>query len=108
MKYWVELTKVEDQVIRLEEMNSVLAVFAEGIENSNDSDIRTGIWYIQGALKQINENLFDSFQELFDKVRAEDFDDDESVEDDWSVDDEEKQKFDYEELEKVINTWNKQ
>ncbi len=95
MKYWVELTKVEEQVIRLEEMNSVLAVFAEGIENSNDSDIRTGIW-------------FDSFQELFDKVRAEDFDDDESVEDDWSVDDEEKQKFDYEELEKVINTWNKQ
>ena len=74
MKYWTELNRLETQIIRLEEMRSLFSVLANGAEESSAEDIRNALWYVEGSLNDIHNELRNDFDALWETVRNEDFD----------------------------------
>ena len=81
MKYWTELSNLETQIIRLETMRSLFSVMASGAEESSAEDVRNALWYVEGSLSDIHNELRSDFDALWETVREEHFDNfDESVE----------------------------
>lgn len=72
MKYWSELNNLETQIIRLETMRSLFSILANGVESSSDEDIRNALWYIEGSLTDIHQNLRSEFNELWEIVSNDD------------------------------------
>ena len=68
MKHFVELTNVENQVIRLAEMRHLLAVIVNGADSSSKEEVDSAIAYIQGSVDDISEKLSDEFQTLWDMI----------------------------------------
>ena len=69
MKHWSELNRLETQIIRLETMRSLFSVMASGAEESSAEDIRNALWYIEGSLSDIHNELRNEFDELWDIVK---------------------------------------
>jgi len=69
MKYWSELNRLETQIIRLETMRSLFSVMASGAEESSPDDIRNALWYIEGSLSDIYNEMRNEFDELWDIVK---------------------------------------
>ena len=81
MKHWSELNRLETQIIRLETMRSLFSVIASGAEGSSADDIRNALWYVEGSLSDIHNELRSDFAALWENVREEHFDNfDESAE----------------------------
>jgi hypothetical protein len=74
MKYWSELSRIETQIIRLETMRSLFSVMASGAEESSAEDVRNALWYVEGSLNDIHNELRNDFDALWETVRNEDFD----------------------------------
>ena len=74
MKYWTELSNLETQIIRLETMRSLFSVMASGAEESSAEDVRNALWYVEGSLNDIHNELRNDFDALWETVRNEDFD----------------------------------
>ena len=74
MKYWSELSRIETQIIRLETMRSLFSVMASGAEESSAEDVRNALWYVEGSLSDIHNELRSDFDALWETVRNEDFD----------------------------------
>ena len=74
MKYWSELSRIETQIIRLETMRSLFSVMASGAEESSAEDVRNALWYVEGSLNDIHNELRSDFDALWETVRNEDFD----------------------------------
>ena len=74
MKYWSELNRIETQIIRLETMRSLFSVMASGAEESSAEDVRNALWYVEGSLNNIHNELRNDFDALWETVRNEDFD----------------------------------
>ena len=72
MKYWTELTRIEDAIIRLQTLDSLVRVVASGIPQTNLEDASNSIWHLQGSIESIHADLRDSFDELWEMVRDED------------------------------------
>jgi hypothetical protein len=72
MKYFVELTNVENQVLRLVEMRHLLAVIVNGLDGSSKEEVDSAISYIQGSVDDISEKLSEEFQLLFDTIATDD------------------------------------
>ena len=75
MKYWTELNRLETQIIRLETMRSLFSVLASGAEESSEEDIRNALWYIEGSLTDIHNELRNEFDELWEHVLSDDRED---------------------------------
>jgi hypothetical protein len=73
MKYWTELNNLETQIIRLETMRSLFSVLASGAEESSEEDIRNALWYVEGSLSDIHQNLRNEFDELWEVVKHGDY-----------------------------------
>lgn len=66
MKYFDELNEVDTQVQRLAEMRRVFAVIINGLDSSTEEDIKSAMYYIEGSLDDISNELQQSFQQLWD------------------------------------------
>lgn len=75
MKYWTELTKLEESIIRLGSLESLLRVVASGISQTNLDDAENAIWHLQGSIEDIHSNLRSEFDNLWELIR-----DDETIE----------------------------
>jgi hypothetical protein len=71
MKYFSELSRIEDSIIRLETMRSLFSVMASGAEESSPDDIRNALWYVEGSLNDIHNELRSDFDALWETVRDE-------------------------------------
>jgi hypothetical protein len=71
MKYWENLRNVEDQIIRLDSVESILRVL--GNADASKEDMLNIIWYLDGAVEDINKGLSDSFYKLWDEIRNDSF-----------------------------------
>jgi hypothetical protein len=69
MKYWSELNRLETQIIRLETMRSLFSLIASGAEQSSEEDIRNALWYVEGSLSDIHNEMRNEFEELWDIVK---------------------------------------
>ena len=72
MKYFEELTDIENPIIRLNSMSSVLRVLSAGAESSDVEDVREALWYVEGSIESIHEELRIAFHELWEKVVEDD------------------------------------
>lgn len=68
MKYFNQLTAVENQIIRLAELRNLLAVITNGMDGSTRAQIESAIHYIEGSIDDISNQLSDRFQILFDQI----------------------------------------
>ena len=80
MKYWTELNRLETQIISLETMRSLFSVLASGAEESSEEDIRNALWYVEGSLTDIHQNLRSEFNDLWEVVKYADDDEEEKEE----------------------------
>lgn len=80
MKYWTELNRLETQIIRLETMRSLFSVLASGAEDSSDEDVRNALWYVEGSLTDIHQNLRSEFDDLWEVVKYADDEEEEEQE----------------------------
>jgi hypothetical protein len=71
MKYYSELSKIEDSIIRLECIESMLRVVASGIPSTNLEDASNALWHLSGSVEDIHKNLRNDFDELWEIVRDE-------------------------------------
>ena len=75
MKYWSELNRLEEQIIRLETLRSLFSVLASGAEESSEEDIRNALWHVEDSLSDIHVNLRSEFNELWEHVLCDDRED---------------------------------
>lgn len=78
MKHFEQLSRIEDSIIRLSSLESVLRTIASGVNQTNLEDAEAAIWYISGSIESIHSDLRSDFDELWEVVRDEG--DDELVE----------------------------
>lgn len=71
MKYWTELSGLETQIIRFGEMRSLFSVLSNGAEQSSEEDVRSALWYIEGSLTDIYQNLRNEFDDLWEAISDE-------------------------------------
>ena len=76
MKYWNELTRFETQIIRLSSLESLLRTVASGVPYTNLEDAENAVWYISGSIEDIHATLRDEFNNLWDMIRNESFEQD--------------------------------
>ena len=86
MKYYYQLSRLEQEVIRLKSFYSTFRVIANGVEQSTSEDINEALFYLEGSLEDIQKNLDDAFQTLWNDVREESWVEDEGPTDEQSND----------------------
>ena len=69
MKYYYQLSQLEQEVIRLKSFYSTFRVIANGVEQSTSEDINEALFYLEGSLEDIQTKLDDAFQTLWSDVR---------------------------------------
>jgi 5-methylthioribose kinase len=69
MKYYYQLSRLEQEVIRLKSFYSTFRVIANGVEQSTSEDINEALFYLEGSLEDIQKNLDGAFQTLWSDVR---------------------------------------
>ena len=74
MKYFSELSRIEDSIIRLSSLESVLRTIASGVKETNLEDAEAAIWYVSGSIESIHNDLRNDFNELWDIVGDEPYD----------------------------------
>ena len=72
MKYFNALTELENEIGRLDEMCKTYSVIVNGVGESSKEDIISSLYFIQGAIQDINLKLSDKFQQLFNIIRNDD------------------------------------
>lgn len=68
MKHFYELTEVENEIIRLNELRNLLVVVANGMDSSEKDQIESSIHHIEGSLEDICKNIADKFQHLWEVI----------------------------------------
>lgn len=67
MKYYDELRSLEQEIIRLDSVESLLRV--AGSTEIRGADMSNIIWMLEGMVEDINKKTSEQFYELFDKIR---------------------------------------
>ena len=75
MKHYKELSEIENISIDLELFASAVRVMSFGAPEANKRDVDNMMHHISSELDKINAKLGHSFNELWDSVRKETFDD---------------------------------
>lgn len=73
MKYYSELSEIETQIIRLDCVNSLFRVIAQGAETASHEDVKNSLWHLEGSIEDIHKKLRESFNVMWDKDREEHF-----------------------------------
>lgn len=89
MNHYTQLRNLEEQIIRLDVVESILRVL--GNSEANKNDLMNIIWELSDKVDDINKRVGEEFYDLFDQIRKE------SVpKNDMSVSDE---------LMDIVNSW---
>ncbi len=67
MKKSVEIENIEKEIVRLGELKKTFLVLANGAEVSDKEALVSAIWYIQGSLDDIFENLDNNCKKLINE-----------------------------------------
>jgi chemotaxis regulatin CheY-phosphate phosphatase CheZ len=98
MKYWNALTELENELIKLDTVISVMRVAGNSMETEIDeSDLRNVIWLVQDFLEEIQAQSSDKFQQLWNEIRTDSFDEE--------VYYPENSKQSVDELTSIVNSW---
>jgi hypothetical protein len=73
MKYYKELSEIENEIIRLDTVQSMLRIVADGVMSSREQDVQHSLWFITDEIENVNEKLSENFQNVWDQVRDDSF-----------------------------------
>jgi hypothetical protein len=68
MKYYSELSKIEDSIIRLECISSMMRVVASGVPNTSMEDASNVLWHLSGSIEDIHAKLQSDFTEVWELI----------------------------------------
>lgn len=122
MKYFGKLSNIEEQIIRLDTVESMLRMMNDPI--SERSDVQNVLWHLTEMLEEINGNLSQAFYALWDQIRIDSDIDDDEFDDVYHENDGEVERFeggdtteyniddnmnstgyDFKPLENAVKTW---
>jgi hypothetical protein len=69
MKFYSELSKLEDDIIRLDTVQSMLKIVADSVMSSQEQDVQHSLWFITDEIENINEKVSQQFYDLWNVVR---------------------------------------
>lgn len=71
MKYYSELSKIEDSLIQLDLYNSLASVLSNSVESESvqSKDFQNTLYILTDNLQTISQKLDEDFQELWEVVR---------------------------------------
>lgn len=69
MKYYSELSRIEDSIIRLECISSMMRVVASGVSSTSVVDASNAIWHLSGSIEDIHAKLQSDFTEVWELIR---------------------------------------
>lgn len=67
MKYYQQLSNIEEQIIRLDTIESLIR--ATTSDDVRADDAQKIIWHVSDLIQETNKNLTEKFYELWDVVR---------------------------------------
>lgn len=67
MKYYKQMRDIEDQIIRLDTVESMLRILGES--ESNGNDMMHVVWHLTDIVDDINVNLSEKFYKLSEELR---------------------------------------
>ena len=70
MKYYRELSKLEDNIIRLDTVQSVLKIVADGVLSARREDVQHSLWFILDEVENINDKVSGHFYKLRQDIRS--------------------------------------
>ena len=70
MKHWGALNALETEIIRVAELRNLLSVLGNGADRSTLEELSSSLWYIQGSLDDISQQLDDRFKQLWSAIAA--------------------------------------
>lgn len=74
MKYWNELNELESAIVRVNEFNNLFKLVVFGAENDIELKVlQSAIYTLEGAIDDINSELCEKFQTVWDHVKYEGF-----------------------------------
>lgn len=68
MQYWDLLTNLESELIRLENLASLVNTVTNGLEASRSKDVENSLYLIRDMIEDIQIKSFDKFNDLFAAV----------------------------------------
>lgn len=71
MKYWDNMRSLEDQIVRLDIVESLLRTM--GNSELNREDTFNLVWHIQDQVEEINKGLSVNFYKLWDEIRGDSY-----------------------------------
>jgi hypothetical protein len=69
MKYYKELSEIENEIIRLDTVQSMLKIVADSVMSSQEQDVQHSLWFITDEIENINEKVSQQFYDLWNVVR---------------------------------------
>jgi len=69
MEYFKELSAIEDEIIRLGCMESMMRITACGIPEGSIEDAENLLWHLQGSIEDIHNKLREGFDVMWDADR---------------------------------------
>jgi hypothetical protein len=69
MNYYSELSKLENDIIRLDTVQSMLRIVADGVMSSKEQDVQHSLWFITDEIEDINKKVSEQFYDLWNNVR---------------------------------------
>lgn len=75
MKYYSELSKIEESLIQLDLYNSLASVLSSSVESESvqSKDFQNTLYILTDNLQSISQKLDEDFQELWEVVRQDSF-----------------------------------
>lgn len=97
MKYFQQLSNIEEQIIRLDTIESLIR--ATTSDDLQADDIQKIIWHVSDLIQETNKNLTESFYELWDVVREDTHD--------YKTEfiPAEQKKYSHDDLDEVMKVW---
>jgi len=69
MKFHSQLRNLEDDIIRLDTLQSMLKIVADNVLSSQEQDVQHSLWFILDELQDINKGVSEQFYQLWKNVR---------------------------------------
>lgn len=100
MKYYNELSKIEDSLIQLDLFNSLASVLSNAVESESaeNKDIQNSLYILTDNLQTISQKLNEDFQELWEVIRQDSFNVNELPEQNFET-------MNHEPLQSVMHKW---
>ena len=105
MKYYDELSILENEIIRFGSVKSLMKMVAESSENCNREDTSAVLWHIENVTSDIHEKMSHKFEELWSKIREDSFNTDHEDRQIDNSENVESGKSIMTELDDIVNSW---